>query len=82
MIIGPKKYLFGIVIPSVLTNVINSGVYYLSGKTKILINESTYYSLPFERSADFFGNTKSCKSMYIAHSLEIALLYLGLLMLV
>ena len=67
-ILGHSKYIFGIFIPSSFYNLI-------SRKNANL--ELLYYSMPWERTADLFGNVN--RGYYADGSLVFALIYLFLI---
>ena len=74
MFLGPLKYLLGIAVPSVLFN-------FASRKNTTLDN--LYYSMPWERTAELFGDVISDPyTPYAPYSAEVSLLYFLFLMLI
>ena len=68
MLVGYKKYLLSVFLPSSLYN--------LMARTNVEL-ANKYYSMPWERTADAFGNVD--RGDYSDYSLEFSLLYLFLI---
>ena len=75
-LLGAQKYL-GIALPSLTANLLSRDVSNPIGS----FLDDNYYSLPWERTAEFFGGLKNGDRAknYLKYSLGISLIYLGLL---
>ena len=65
MILGHDKYLYSVFLPSTIYNMLSRNYTALADK---------YFSMPWERTADLFGNAEHEK--YEDYSLLLSLLYL------